>query len=157
LGTTFPLNGMRLYNVQHSGPGPNGLWRITLSADILVSSLAAPGNPIDDPGNWTKIADDLDLQAPTDLGIFKSLPVTSDVRWVAWADIVANEQFKDCCANDAHYVQLQEIRFFCGSGARLGSACDDWPGRSGPAPPEVLRASDKKFGSRACLRAAAAV
>lgn len=116
LGATRTLTGMRVYNVEHSGPGPNGLFRVTLSADILVSSMETPGNPIDDPGNWTMIADDLDLEAATDVGVFKDLGNHPDVRWVAWADIVANEQFKDCCANDAHYVQLQEIRFFSDPG-----------------------------------------
>ncbi len=112
LGATFTLTGMRVYNVEHSGPGPNGLFRVTTSADVLVSSMDTPGNPIDDPGNWTKIAEDVDLVAPSDVGVFKDLGSTPNVRWVAWADIVANEQFKDCCGNDSHYVQLQEIRFF---------------------------------------------
>jgi hypothetical protein len=119
LGSSYTLEGMRVWNqnTQNWVPAPSQ----TLTVDVLVSSLAAPGNPNDNPGNWTRIADNLNIQAAGDIGVYKDLGMVENVRWVAFNDFVCSVSgTKGPPANpswytnawDTHFVQLQEIRFF---------------------------------------------
>ncbi len=109
LGGTTDLQGMRVWNADL---GDATYPRQTLSVDIWVSSLETPGNPIDDAANWTMIQDDLNIQAASDIGVYKDLGSTPDVQWVAWTDIDAHAPYLVSHGNDAHYVDVQEIRFF---------------------------------------------
>ena len=109
LGGTTQLQGMRLWNVNL---GDETYPRQTLSVDVWVSGMESPGNPIDDPANWSMIKDDLDVRAESDIGVYKDLGSTPDVQWVGWTDIDAHAPYLVSHGNDAHYVEAQEIRFF---------------------------------------------
>jgi hypothetical protein len=61
LGGTYELDSMKVYNANEAYG-----WNIYgfKNTEVFVSDVAAPGNPVDDAGNWTVVATPLLNQAP---------------------------------------------------------------------------------------------
>ncbi len=61
LGGTYELDSMKVYNANEAYG-----WNIYgfKDTEVFVSDVAAPGNPVDDAGNWTVVATQVLNQAP---------------------------------------------------------------------------------------------
>ena len=116
LGANYDVTGLRVWNVQNNCwtvPVPPAC-RQTLTVDLLVSSLANPGNPLANSWNWTLVTTNLDVRALTStIGVYIALPNLLNVRWVGWTNLTAPPQYGlPPYDTGSHYVECQEIRFF---------------------------------------------
>jgi cyclophilin family peptidyl-prolyl cis-trans isomerase len=104
LGDTYRLDGMHVWNYNQSGSFTG---RGISSTDVWVSETGE-GTPVTEPGEWTKVADDLSLgQAPGTAGYAGQRHAlsasTTPARYVYFND-VAN-------FNSGNYTGLAEVRF----------------------------------------------
>ncbi len=76
LGDTYTLKEVHIWNANEAWS-----WRIYdfKDTEVYVSNMANPGNPVDDPGNWTLVMNVTLLQAPADTGPVYDTPDILDL------------------------------------------------------------------------------
>jgi hypothetical protein len=130
LGGTYNIGDVVIWNLNEGWDWD--MYGIRL-LDVYVSNMAAPGNPIDNPGNWLLVIDDAELVRARGNGPF--LNQDDPIIPYDWPDTVNLEGAKAahvafvCVDNFAgfNYAGLSEVQFYEGAPPVVGRAWDPAP------------------------------